>query len=40
MRNRRNLWRGNDVDNSEDIRNEQTRPIILLIGENMKLKKR
>ena len=29
-----------DVDNSEDIRNEQTRPIKLQVGDNMKLKKR
>ena len=28
------------VDNSEDIRNEQIRTIILQVGENIKLKKR
>ena len=28
-----------DVDNSEDMRNEQTRLIKLQVGENMKLKK-
>ena len=29
-----------DVDNSEDIRNEQTGSITLQVGGNMKLKKR